>query len=129
MDTRKKRLWIRLSDAEATAFKRKASHHDSISAMVRTAVSQLDDHTITDRFAMMDELTAYYKSYDNRLSWVGSNINQLAKRANEAHVAGVIPDAFFKEMLMPELERLANEISALKASLTKVTKDSMNFHK
>lgn len=129
METRKKRLWIRLSDAETTYFKKKATHYDSISAMVRSAVSQLDDRSITDRLAMMDELTAYYKSFDNRLSWIGSNINQLAKRANEAHVAGVIPEAFFKEMLMPELDRLAYEISELKDCLTKIARDSMDFHK
>lgn len=126
MDTKKKRLWIRISEAEAKTFKAKSSGYDSVSAMVRAAVSQLDDRSLSDRMRQLDELTAWYKSFDNRLSWAGSNINQLAKRANEAHAAGIIPAVFFSEMLMPELIKMAKEVSELKAVLMDITKTAMD---
>ncbi len=65
METRKKRLWIRISEAEAKTFKAKSSGYDSVSAMVRAAVSQLDDRSLSDRMRQLDELTAWYKSFDN----------------------------------------------------------------
>ena len=108
-------------------YKRKAESFGSVSDMVRTAVARLDEPSVAERMRRVDELMKLCREIDNRLSWEGSNINQLARRANEAHRAGVIPAAFFTEVLMPELRNVRNDIYLTKVTLerilTKVIRD------
>lgn len=117
MEKRDKRLWIRVSASEMRQFKAKAKDYGCVSDMLRTAVARLDSPSISEQFRRMDELMSFCKTIDNRLSWEGGNINQLARRANEAHKAGVIPGTFFTEMLMPELTKVSNDINDIKRTL------------
>ncbi|MCM1337405.1 MAG: hypothetical protein NC187_07625 [Candidatus Amulumruptor caecigallinarius] len=127
MEKRTKRLWIRVSEADMTLYKRKAESFGSVSDMVRTAVTRLNEPSVAERMRRVDELMKLCREIDNRLSWEGSNINQLARRANEAHRAGVIPGTFFTEVLMPELRNVRNDIYLTKVTLesilTKVIRD------
>lgn len=117
MEKRDKRLWIRVSETELKQYRAKAKDYGCVSDMLRTAVARLDTPSIGEQLRRMDELMEFCKSIDSRLSWGGSNLNQLARRANEAHKAGVIPGAFFSEMLMPELTKVSNVINDIKRTL------------
>lgn len=127
MEKRTKRLWLRVSEADMTLYKRKAESFGSVSEMVRVAVTRLNEPSVAERMRRVDELMKLCRKIDNRLSWEGSNVNQLAQRANEAHRAGVIPGAFFTEVLMPELRNVRNDIYLTKVTLesilTKVIRD------
>ncbi|HJE38274.1 MAG: hypothetical protein C7K11_06755 [Candidatus Amulumruptor caecigallinarius] len=117
MNKRTKRLWLRVSDDEMELIKRKSAKYDSVSSMIRTAVMELDDRTAAERLSMIDRLIGFFTAYDNRLSWAGSNLNQLTKRANESSKAGLLPSAFFSEILMPELQKLSADVAALQKSI------------
>ena len=72
---------IRLSDDELKLFKRKAQRYQSMSVMIRDAVRQFNDVQTKRKIEAMVELKDYYVRNDNKLSWLGSNINQIAHNA------------------------------------------------
>lgn len=57
---RKLKYDIRLTEAEAELFKRKAERYSSLAAMLRTAVSQLDDRASKKKIDILDESLAHY---------------------------------------------------------------------
>lgn len=51
--------------------------------MIMEAVKQMGDQNARQKLAALAEMTALYKQYQQQLSWMGSNLNQAVKRANE----------------------------------------------
>lgn len=52
-----------------------------MSVMIRDAVRQFNDVQTKRKIEAMVELKDYYVRNDNKLSWLGSNINQIAHNA------------------------------------------------
>lgn len=126
MEKREKRLWIRVSEQEHRRICAKANAYGSVSAMVRDAIARLDPVPATAKFEIIRELTQQCHTIENDLSWAGSNLNQLARRANEAMVAGIIPAVFFTEILLPELRSVGVDVGKIRETLVETAKMVLN---
>ena len=78
--------------------------------------------TAKQKVRLMNELSEYYRNYQNQLSWAGSNLNQSVKRANELSVAGLLTATYIRDVLMPVISNTLETISSLKSELELLTK-------
>lgn len=119
MNTRRNRIYkIRLNEEELKLFKEKSvSYGGNISQMVRDAVSSFNDKKTKGKIDTMSTILKFYKEYQQRLSWLGGNINQAQHRANELAVAGELPADYFYNVLMPKTQEATQLIKNLKFAL------------
>lgn len=105
---------IRLSDDELKLFKRKAQRYQSMSVMIRDAVRQFNDVQTKRKIEALVELKGYYVRNDNKLSWLGSNINQIAHNANLMMIDGKLSPDYYQNTIMPTLEAMLKDIRQMK---------------
>lgn len=119
MNTRRNRIYkIRLNEEELKLFKEKSESYDgNISQMVRDAVSTFNDKKTKGKIDTMTAILKFYKEYQQRLSWLGGNINQAQHRANELAIAGELPADYFYKVLMPKTQEATQLIKNLKFAL------------
>lgn len=119
MNTRRNyTLKLRLNEEELQLFKDKSeSYGGNISCMVREAVSRFDDKKTKGKLDLMSDLLKFYKEYQQRLSWLGGNINQAQHRANELAIAGELSAHYFYNVLMPKTEEVMQLIKNLKFAI------------
>ena len=72
------------------AVRRASSSH--LGSFIRDAVKQFNDIATLRRIDALNEMTALYKKYQQELSWIGGNLNQVVKRYNAQQKAGVDED-------------------------------------
>lgn len=106
---------IRLSEEEYELFKQKASRYQTMSGMIRDAVKSFDDVQTQGKIASLTEIKNYYTRYDQRLGWLGGNINQAQHRANELAIAGQLTSSFIQQILLPKIKESIQLIRKLKA--------------
>lgn len=112
------KLQLRLSEDELQVFKKKSeSYGGNISGMVRDAVSRFDDKKAKGKMDLMTVILKFYKEYQQRLSWLGGNINQAQHRANELAIVGELPADYFYNVLMPKTQEATQLIKNLKFAL------------
>ena len=112
------RLEIRLTEDESQMFQNKAkSYGGNVSAMVRDAVSRLDDKRTRGKIETMEALLQFYKKYQQQLSWLGGNFNQCMHRANELAIEGELNESYFRCILIPETRNAIQVIRSIKAEL------------
>ena len=111
------RFEIRLSEEEYELFKQKASRYQTMSGMIRDAVRAFDDVQTQGKIASLTEIKNYYTRFDQRLGWLGGNINQAQHRANELAIAGELPADYFYKVLMPKTQEATQLIKNLKFAL------------
>ncbi len=80
---RTKVFQLRLTPEEAALFKEKSEPYGSISHYIRCAVVEYSNVHVKQRLELIKELGAFYRKFQNELSWAGGNLNQSVKRANE----------------------------------------------
>lgn len=119
MNTRRNRIYkIRLNEEELKLFKEKSeSYGGNISQMVRDAVSSFNDKKTKGKIDTMSTILKFYKEYQQRLSWLGGNINQAQHRANELVIAGELPADYFYNVLIPKIQESTQLIKNLKFAL------------
>lgn len=119
MNTRRNRIYkIRLNEEELRLFKKKSeSYGGNISQMVREAVTTFNDKKTKGKMDLMDAILKFYTEYQQRLSWLGGNINQAQHRANELAMVGELPADYFYSILMPKTQEAMQLIKNLKFAL------------
>ena len=80
---RTKVFQLRLTPEEAALFKEKSEPYGSISHYIRCAVVEYSNVHVKQRLELIKELGAFYRKFQNELSWAGGNLNQSVKRANK----------------------------------------------
>lgn len=100
---RTKVFQLRLTPEEAALFKEKSEPYGSISHYIRCAVVEYSNVHVKQRLELIKELGAFYRKFQNELSWAGGNLNQSVKRANELSVAGLLPPSYVREVLLPTI--------------------------
>lgn len=55
-----------------------------------------------------------YKKHQDELSWLGGNLNQTAKRANELAINGELSQSFYDEVLFPQVREIQELIREIK---------------
>jgi hypothetical protein len=101
MGRKTKRLWIRMSPEEERLLKEKAVNYKTISSMVWDAIKIFDDKATIGKFDALNEMIALYRKYQQDLSWMGGNFNQVVKRANELAIGEELTMPYFKTSAFP----------------------------
>lgn len=127
MNQRTKYFQLRLTPEEYDSLKERAAKYNSVSEYIRTALQEFSNIDTQKRIRMMTDLGQFYRDYNNRLSWTGSNLNQSVKRANELAVAGQLTGAFVRTILMPKIIETNQLISEMKGQLLTLTKSATKF--
>ena len=120
MERKTKRIYIRLTPDDEALFRRKAARYQTVSAMVRDAVKQFDDTATLGKIDALHAMMDYYKSYEQQLSWLGSNFNQSVHRANELAISEGLTPQFFEQVLYPQTKEIIRLIQELKRQLSDV---------
>ncbi len=122
MERKTKRLWIRISAQDAELIKQKTANYKTVSSMIWDAIKQFDDTGTKRKIAALNEMTAFYKKYQQDLAWMGSNFNQVVKRANELAIANELTVPFFENVLYPRIEELQKLLTAIKQEQHQIVK-------
>ena len=59
-------------------------------------------------------MTALYKKYQQELSWIGGNLNQAVKRANELSIIGKLDQFYYSNLLYPRIMEIQELICDIK---------------
>ena len=109
---------VRLNDEELQLFQKKAlSYGGNTSAMIRDAVTRFDDKRTRGRIEAMTTLLSFYNKYQQQLSWLGGNFNQVMHRANELAIDDKLNESYFHKVIMPEAQSTLKAIRGIKAEL------------
>ena len=117
-----KRIEIYLSPKDAALFEKKAVHYKNWGPFIRDAVKQFNDIGILRRIDALNEMTALYKKYQQELSWIGGNLNQTAKRANELAIIGKLDQFYYDNLLYPRIMEIQKLISDIKDEQSLIVK-------
>lgn len=109
------RFEIRLSDEEYELFKQKASRYQTMSSMIRDAVKSFNDVHTQGKIESLTEIKNYYTRFDQRLGWLGSNINQAQHRANELAISGELTPKYIQQVLFPKIKEALQLIREMKS--------------
>lgn len=116
------RIHLRVNDDEARKIYDNAVRFSSVSHYVRTALASYNNLVGARRLDLLCALGAYYVRFRDELSRAGSNLNQVVKRANELAIAGMLPEAYIKEMILPSVNELQKTIAEMKRDLQVLSK-------
>ena len=109
---------VRLNDEELQLFQKKAqSYGGNTSAMIRDAVTRFDDKRTRGRIEAMTTLLSVYTKYQQQLSWLGGNFNQVMHRANELAIDDKLSENYFHKVIIPETQAAVKAIRGIKAEL------------
>ena len=109
-----KRIEIYLSPKDAALFEKKAIHYKNWGPFIRDAVKQFNDIATLRRIDALNEMTALYKKYQQELSWIGGNLNQAVKRANELSIIGKLDQFYYENLLYPRIMEIQELICEIK---------------
>lgn len=122
-----KAIKMRVTTEEMTRLKEKAASYNSVSHYIRSAITEYSNIDAKRKLELMNELVSFYRTFRNELSWVGGNLNQSTKRANELAAAGLLPSEYISEVLMPVIQDTRNMVSRLQKELDKVTRKAVKL--
>lgn len=122
MERKTKRLWIRISAQDAELIRQKTANYKTVSSMIWDAIKQFDDTGTKRKIVALNEMTVLYKKYQQDLSWMGGNFNQVVKRANELAIANELTVSFFENVLFPQIMELQKLLTAIKQEQHQIAK-------
>lgn len=125
MNQRIKYFQLRLTQAEAEHIREKATSYSSVSHYIRSAIAEYSHVDAKQRLELINDLGAFYRKYQNELSWIGSNLNQSVKRANELSVAGLLAPSYVQEVLIPQIQETQRTLNEIKRGLDAVTQKAI----
>lgn len=97
---------IRLTEDEYNLILKKGANYPNRTCLVMDAIRQMGDHSAKEKLTALHEMTTLYKEYQQSLSWMGGNFNQVVKRANELAIGQELTVPFFEHVLFPQIEKL-----------------------
>lgn len=121
-DKRINRVPLNLNDSELELFKKKATNYSNMSAMIRAAVSQLDDTKTKGWIKSLTELSILISKFSTELSKQGGNLNQITKRANELIYIGELGKDYYENVFLPQvkvLQELTNDVKKQQSAIFK----------
>ena len=111
-----------MSAQDAELIKQKAANYKKVSGMIWDAIKQFDDTGTKRKIAALNGMIAFYKKYQQDLSWMGGNFNQVVKRANELAIDNKLTVPFFEDALFPQIMELQKLLAAIKLELHQIAK-------
>lgn len=114
MKQRTERFEMRLTPDEIAGIREKSKRYHSVSNFIRMAVNEFSDTDAKTRLELCNDTARLCRRFQDELSWMGSNLNQTVKRANELAVAGILTESYFKDILTPMIENVARLVKSIK---------------
>lgn len=127
MKQRTERFEMRLTPEEAAAIRQKATRYQSVSNYIRKAVTEFSDTDAKARLELCRETATLCRKFQDELSWMGSNLNQAVKRANELAVAGLLTDSYLKVVLEPLIQDVLVSINSVKVAQDHIAKKAIKI--
>ena len=85
-------------------------------------MKQFNDIGILRRIDALNEMTALYKKHQQELSWIGGNLNQVVKRANELAIIGKLDQFYYDNLLYPRIMETQKLICDIKDEQQQIVK-------
>lgn len=63
-----------------------------------------------------------FKKYQQELSWIGGNLNQVVKRANELAIIGELTQSYFDDILFSQVREIQELICEVKNEQYQIVK-------
>ncbi|MBJ2167062.1 MAG: hypothetical protein JFR24_04220 [Muribaculaceae bacterium] len=127
MKQRTERFEMRLTPEEAAGIREKSKRYHSVSNFIRMAVNEFSDTDAKTRLELCNDTARLCRKFQDELSWMGSNLNQAVKRANELAVAGLLSESYFKEILAPMIEGVEKMIKAVKSEQADIARKAIRL--
>ena len=117
-----KRIEIYLKPKDAALFERKAKRYRYMSCMIRDAVKQFNDLATKGKLEALCEMVNLYKKHQQELSWLGGNLNQAMKRANEMAQSKELSQSYYDEVLFPLVREIQEFLHDIKEEQHQIAK-------
>ena len=127
MKQRTERFEMRLTPEEAAGIREKSKRYHSVSNFIRMAVNEFSDTDAKTRLELCNDTARLCRKFQDELSWMGSNLNQAVKRANERAVAGLLSESYFKDILAPMIEGVEKMIKAVKSEQADIARKAIRL--
>ena len=127
MKQRTERFEMRLTTEEAAGIREKSKRYHSVSNFIRMAVNEFSDTDAKTRLELCNDTARLCRKFQGELSWMGSNLNQAVKRANELAVAGLLSESYFKDILAPLIEGVEKMIKAVKSEQDDIARKAIRL--
>lgn len=127
MKQRTERFEMRLTPEEAAGIREKSKRYHSVSNFIRMAVNEFSDTDAKTRLELCNDTARLCRKFQDELSWMGSNLNQAVKRANELAVAGLLSESYFKDILAPMIEGVEKMIKAVKSEQADIARKAIRL--
>jgi len=127
MKQRTERFEMRLTPEEAAGIREKSKRYHSVSNFIRMAVNEFSDTDAKTRLELCNDTARLCRKFQDELSWMGSNLNQVVKRANELAVAGLLSESYFKDILAPLIEGVEKMIKAVKSEQADIARKAIRL--
>ena len=118
---------MRLTPEEAAGIREKSKRYHSVSNFIRMAVNEFSDTDAKTRLELCNDTARLCRKFQGELSWMGSNLNQAVKRANELAVAGLLSESYFKDILAPLIEGVEKMIKAVKSEQDDIARKAIRL--
>lgn len=127
MKQRTERFEMRLTPEEAAGIREKSKRYHSVSNFIRMAVNEFSDTDAKTCLELCNDTARLCRKFQDELSWMGSNLNQAVKRANELAVAGLLSESYFKDILAPMIEGVEKMIKAVKSEQADIARKAIRL--
>lgn len=117
-----KRIEIYLNEKDAALFEKKAVHYKNWGPFIRDAVKQFNDKGTVRKLDALNEMVSLYKKHQDELSWIGGNLNQAVKRANELAKIGKLDQFYYSNLLYPRIKEIHELICEIKDEQQEIVK-------
>ena len=117
-----KRIEIYLNEKDAALFEKKAAHYKFWGPFIRDAVKQFNDKGTVRKLDALNEMVSLYKKHQDELSWLGGNLNQAVKRANELAKIGKLDQFYYSNLLFPRIKEIQELICEIKDEQQEIVK-------
>lgn len=108
---------VRLTPEEYEMFRKKSERYHTMAGMIRDAVRLFDDKATKRKLESVTEVKNFYIRFDQRLGWIGSNLNQAQHRANELAIEGQLSPDYIQRILEPEVGETLRLIREMRSYL------------
>ena len=117
-----KRIEVYLTPKDAALFEKKAVHYKNWGPFIRDAVKQFNDVGTHRKLEALSEMVNLYKKHQDELSWLGGNLNQAMKRANEMAQNKELSQSYYDEILFPQIREIQVFLLDIKEELHQIAK-------
>lgn len=117
-----KRIEVYLTPKDAALFEKKAVHYKNWGPFIHDAVKQFNDLGTHRKLEALTEMVNLYKKHQDELSWLGGNLNQAMKRANEMAQNKELSQSYYDEILFPQIREIQVFLLDIKEELHQIAK-------